>query len=127
MTSAEGERPPTHGGSLSGQEREALARLEARVRQEDPNFDVRLRGGGFFHLRWLHVPSWHPGDLPLWVAALLVAAGGVVTVLAEISVVWIAIIGVALMGLGAYRLALGASRRWRASSRSGGSSGDTAT
>lgn len=119
MTPAEGEGPSTKGG-LSAHERELLAAIEARARHDDPDLEVRLRGR-----RRLTLPAWRPTDLPLWAAALAVLVGLAVTLVAVGTVVWLAVAGVALVGLGGYRLAVALAQRYQTSSHPGGSSGTT--
>ncbi len=119
MTPAEGDGHSTRGGAnLSAHERELLASLERRARQDDPALEARLRGH-----RLLRLPTWRPRPLPVWAAVLALVVGLFVTLLAAATVVWVGIVGVALVVLGGYRLAAALVHRYQSSSPEGGAGG----
>lgn len=81
--------------SLSSQERQLLAHLEARARSDDPALAARLRGRTSQALlaRWRERQLPH---LPNWAGPVLVLVGLVITVVALTTVVWFSILGLAM-------------------------------
>ena len=81
--------------SLSAQERQVLANLEARAHSDDPALAARLRGR-----RWRAVigrsRDWHPPELAPWVGPLALGIGLMLTLIAVVSVVWLSVLGVGL-------------------------------
>lgn len=96
--------------SLSAEERQVLAHLEARARTEDPALAARLRGR-----RWRAIvdrtSDWHlPAYTPA-VGPLVFVIGLAITVFAITSGIWLSVLGIALTVVGA--CAMGASLRER--------------
>ena len=117
--SADGDGRPTRGGEgLTSHERDLLAELEARARQDDPDLDTRLQVRRRFQAA-SHLPhwnysvikpaSWNPADMPLWLAAVGAALGLAGLFLAVSSAVWLSIPAIIVFAAGFCRLALGVS------------------
>jgi hypothetical protein len=89
--------------SLSTQERQLLAHLEARARTDDPALAARLRGrtGRAVVARWTDLRA---PEMASWVGGVVFVLGLLVTVVAVTSVVWLSVLGLALCVVGGCRL-----------------------
>lgn len=81
--------------SLSSEERQSLAHLEARAKTDDPALAARLRGrtGRAILARWR---KRRPVHMAAWVGPALVLLGLVLAVVAVSSAVWLSVVALAL-------------------------------
>ncbi|MGH9077372.1 MAG: DUF3040 domain-containing protein [Acidimicrobiales bacterium] len=91
--------------SLSSNERQLLAQLEARARSDDPSLAARLRGRRRAALvaRWREIA---PGSVPGWTGPVAVVAGLLVTLVALSGVIWLSVLGLALCVAGGCRVGI---------------------
>jgi len=110
--SAEHEERDTNGSfdtsgkdrvTLSARERQTLAHLEERIRLEDPDFFVRMRGRSWRWVREVAAAIEVP-EIPAWMGPVLFVVGLVATVLVVGSLPWLSLLTVGSTVLGAVRI-----------------------
>jgi hypothetical protein len=89
--------------TLSAQERQSLAHLEARLQEDDPAFATRMRGRS---IRWVRhvVAGVKLPPIPQWFGVVLCVVGLVTTLLAVDASAWLSVVTLAVTFVGALRI-----------------------